>query len=59
MIEVNELVVRATVVENGRESDRVNPGSTGVGSGNCGMSEEEKAALIEDCIRQVRRIRER
>lgn len=58
MVEIRELVVRAIVVEDGN----TRPGggrNAAPAAGAAGLSEDARALLIEDCVRQVLAILER
>lgn len=55
MVEIRELVVRAIVVDDATPSNKTGGATPSAG----GLSEEARALLIEDCVRQVLAILER
>ena len=58
MVEIKELVVRATVVENSASSGAQNGAAASSGAAPAFNSETQQQ-LIEDCVRQVLAILER
>ena len=56
MIEIKELVIKATITENGRNSN--NPDNN-IYPNSPMMSEDDRNLLLEDCVRQVLRILDR
>ena len=56
MIEIKEMVVRAIIVEDGA---RPGAGTTASPPTSGPMSDEARAQLIDDCVRQVLAILER